>query len=180
MHVILGLLTALITILILLNRLAQAGIDLGGLNPFLYRRRKKWQQRYKGNPVYKLDDPMDLTALLMVALVKSEGDMSSEQKAGILSRFESEFHLSKRESSELLLSSVFLYGKGDEVRENLDKVIRPSLDSFNENQAESAIGLLEYTANIEGNPSEVQLEIINTARRLFDERFEAKPQWGQA
>ena len=37
MHIILGVLGAVITILILLNRLAEAGIDLGGLNPFLWR-----------------------------------------------------------------------------------------------------------------------------------------------
>jgi len=34
MHIILGVLGAIVTILVLLNRLADAGIDVGWLNPF--------------------------------------------------------------------------------------------------------------------------------------------------
>ncbi len=45
MHVIIGVLGSIITILILLNRLAEAGIDLGGLNPFLWKRRRQWKQK---------------------------------------------------------------------------------------------------------------------------------------
>jgi hypothetical protein len=41
MHVILGLLGAVITILILLKRLSDAGFDPASLNPFL------WYRRYK-------------------------------------------------------------------------------------------------------------------------------------
>jgi len=48
MHFILGLLGTIVTILILLNRLADAGIDLGGLNPFLWHRRRKWRKMSGG------------------------------------------------------------------------------------------------------------------------------------
>jgi hypothetical protein len=46
---ILAILGAVVSILILLNRLANAGINLGGLNPFLWYRRKKWRNQYEGN-----------------------------------------------------------------------------------------------------------------------------------
>ena len=59
MHIIFGLLGTIVTILILLNRLADAGIDLGGLNPFLWSRRRKWRKQYEGNPVFKIENPMD-------------------------------------------------------------------------------------------------------------------------
>ena len=39
MPVILGFLGSIATILVLLRQLAEAGIDLGGLNPFLWKRR---------------------------------------------------------------------------------------------------------------------------------------------
>ena len=42
MHVILGILTALITVLYLLDRM---GIDLGGMNPFYWRRRRAWAKK---------------------------------------------------------------------------------------------------------------------------------------
>ena len=55
MHIILGMLGTIVTILILLNRLAEAGIDIGGLNPFLWNRRRKWKKMYQGNPVFKIE-----------------------------------------------------------------------------------------------------------------------------
>ena len=45
MPYLLGFLGLLVTVLILLSRLADAGIDLGGLNPFLWRRRRAWRQK---------------------------------------------------------------------------------------------------------------------------------------
>jgi len=42
---ILAVLGVIVTILILLNRLANAGMDLGGLNPFLWQRRRNWRKR---------------------------------------------------------------------------------------------------------------------------------------
>ena len=62
MHIVLGLLGAIVTILVLLSRLADAGISLGGLNPFLWHRRRKWQNKMSGDPIFQVDHPMDATA----------------------------------------------------------------------------------------------------------------------
>ncbi|MES9814139.1 MAG: hypothetical protein ABW161_15175 [Candidatus Thiodiazotropha sp.] len=80
MHIVLGALGAIITILILVNRLSDNGIDIGWLNPFAWKRRHEWSKKYHANPVFSIQSPMDVTALLMVALAKSEGDMSADQK----------------------------------------------------------------------------------------------------
>jgi len=49
MHIVLGILTSLIAILYFLDRM---GIDLGGLNPFYWRRRRAWARKYGGDPIY--------------------------------------------------------------------------------------------------------------------------------
>jgi len=61
MHIILGALALLVTLPILLKRLADAGIDLGGLNPFLWRRRRKWQEKFAGNPAFLVADPKEIS-----------------------------------------------------------------------------------------------------------------------
>lgn len=142
MHILLGALTTIVTILILLNRLAEAGIDLGGLNPYLWNRRRKWRKAYAGNPVFKIEDPMDVTAILMVAAVKSDGDMTKEDKGFLLKLFEDEFHLSKKDAAGLMISSTHLLGDGTEVRENIGKFLLSSKESFTEHLAESAISLI--------------------------------------
>jgi len=103
MHIILPLLGTIVTILVLLNRLAQAGISLGGLNPFLWRRRQKWKKQYEGNPIYQIDSPLDLAALLATATAKADGDMSSDEKKTLLDLFQKEFNVDKKGAAELLI-----------------------------------------------------------------------------
>jgi uncharacterized tellurite resistance protein B-like protein len=164
MHVVLGLLGVIVTILVLLNRLAEAGIDLGGLNPFLWSRRRKWKNKYHGNPIYQLDDPMELAGLLMVGIAKIEGDMSKEQKGIILKMFEEEFKLSKRDAVDLLLSCVHLYGKGDEFRGDISKIIKPCREKLTEDQSISILKLLEDIAQLEGNPSDLQNALLSSVK----------------
>ena len=177
MHVIIGLLGSIITILWLLHRLAEMGIDLGGLNPFLWQRRRKWKKQYEANPIFILDGPMEVTALLITATAKADGDMSSEEKREILSIFENEFKLSKRDAASLLISSSHLLGKGDEVRDQLDKVLNPSLDNFTKEQAVSAIELLQRISEIGGPATEMQSELIHKATAILERPLTPKKKW---
>jgi uncharacterized tellurite resistance protein B-like protein len=178
MHVVLGLLGTVVTILILLNRLADAGIDLGGLNPFLWHRRRQWRKKTEGNPAYHIQGPLDLTALLMVAIAKCEGDISKEEKRTILQLFTEEFHLSKREAAALMGSSTYLLQDGQEVRAHLAKVLAPSLGKFTEPQRESALSLIERVAHSAGGPSEIQKEYLAEIRSLLAPRPADQHTWG--
>lgn len=177
MHVVLGFLGTVVTILWLLHRLAEMGIDLGGLNPFLWHRRRKWRKHYDANPIFKIDTPLDATALLITAIAKSGGDMSSEEKHEILSIFENEFHLSKTVSAELLISSSHLLGKGEEVRNNLDGVLSPSINNFSPEQAQSAIGLIDRISNVGGAPNDMQQQLVNNATNILGKVSEQKGKW---
>lgn len=177
MHIILGALGSLVTILWLLYRLAEMGIDLGGLNPFLWRRRRKWKKHYDANPVYKIDSPLEATALLMTAVAKVDGDMSAQEKDGILSIFRDEFHLSANDASGLLVSSSHLLGKGEEVRSSLNQVLAPSLANFTAEQAESAIELIARVANLSGTRSELQSQLLARAGEVLQPVAVAPRKW---
>ena len=167
MHIILGALGSIVTILWILHRLAEMGIDLGGLNPWLWRRRRNWKHRYEADPVFSLQSPMEVTALLITAVAKADGDMSAQEKQEILKMFEGEFALSSRESSDLLSASAHLLGNGDAVRENLQAVLSPSLDRFSPDQAKSAIALFERIAAVDGNASRTKAELIQEAASIL-------------
>lgn len=177
MHVILGILGTIVTILWLLHRLAEMGVTLGGLNPFLWHRRKKWTKYHDANPIYKIDSPMDVTALLMTAVAKADGDMSKEEKHELLSMFQNEFNLDKKESAALLIASSHLLGKGDEVRDNLKGVLKPSQDSFSADQASSAIEMLNKMAGVSGSPSELQQVLINNVSAILGKIGAPKGKW---
>lgn len=162
-----AILGAIVSILILLNRLANAGVDLGGLNPFLWHRRKKWKDKLEGNPIYQMDSSMDVVALYMLAVVKADGDITKEDKDHILGLFESEFNLSNKEASSLLISSSLLLGNGEEAQDNVNKVFERSLPNFTESQIKSSQALIRKVAgNLEQRPQTAH-KIIHDIEKAF-------------
>ena len=164
---ILAVLGVIVTILILLNRLANAGMDLGGLNPFLWQRRRNWRNKLEGNPIYQIESPMDAIALYMVAIVKADGDMTKEDKSHILSLFSDRFNLSEKEASHLLVSSSHLLANGEEAQDNVAKVMERSLDLFSDDQITSSKALIrEVAGNLEQRPQEAH-QMIRDLDKVF-------------
>ena len=164
---ILAILGVIVTILILLKRLADAGIDLGGFNPFLWQRRRNWKAKLEGNPIYQIDSPMDAVALYMLAVVKADGDMTKEDKHTILDLFVNEFKLSQKEAASLMASSSHLLGDGEEARENVAKVFEKSLQNFSDSQMQSSRELIRKAAgDLDQRPEEVH-QIIRDLDKVF-------------
>jgi len=177
MHILLGLLGTIVTILFLLSRLADAGISLGGLNPFLWRRRRAWRQKFEGNPLFSLDDPMEIAALLALATAKADGDMSAAERQELLRDFENTFALNARQSSELLTAGAHLLGDGQVLREHLDDMLANSKSRFSDAQRESAVSLMERAANVNGAPSAQQRALVDRVRRQFAPPQGSKGTW---
>ena len=173
MPYLLGLLGLIVTVLILLSRLADAGIDLGGLNPFLWRRRRAWRQKFEANPLFGLDQPMDVAAVLAVGVAKADGDMSTQQKQVLLERFQQTFKIDARSAEDLLASSAHLAGDGRILRDQVDDVIAGSKEHFTASQIESTFSLLEEIAAVEG-ASDRQRELISNVRDYLRDQSATK------
>ena len=139
MHIILGLLGALVTVLYLLNRLADMGFNLGGLNPFYWRRRRAWRKKYEGDPIHAVDDPREVAALLVIGLAKMDGEVSADQKRAAVFEFASTFSIPEREAAQLYGSSSHLLGHPQVLRQQLDGVLERRAESFSAEQAESLL-----------------------------------------
>ena len=165
MHIIIGFLGLAVTVLVALGRLADAGIDLGGLNPFLWGRRRK---QYDGDPLFKIEQPLDATPILAVAITKADGDMTRDDKRDLLNVFEHEFHLPKKEAAGLLISSAHVLGDGVRLREQPHKFLQPSLPHFTSEQAQSARRLLTRIAGNKARHPNVEA-LIATVEQAFDQ-----------
>lgn len=177
MHIILGLLGVIVTILILLNRLSDGGIDIGWLNPFAWRRRRAWRRQLEANPVYTLDSPMEVTALLALAVAKSDGDMTAEQKTGLQELFVDEFNVDDRKAAALINSSAFLLRDGEEVRSNIQRIMQRSADDFSAERIESARVLLSKVAALDGPVSPLQQEILDGAESVWRGKGDPNATW---
>jgi hypothetical protein len=161
MHVLLGLLGAVVTILYLLDRL---GIDLGGLNPFYWRRRRAWAKQYHGDPIHSVEDPIQVAALLIVGAAKLNGDLTAEQKQTAIAQFEETFSLNSREASELLTSATHLLGAPQVIDTQLEGLIARHKDRFTPDQAASIMLMIARVTSADGEPSEQQNEFIADLR----------------
>ena len=164
MRIILGLLTTLVTILYLLDRM---GIDLGGLNPFYWRRRRAWAAQYEGDPVYSVEEPMLAAALLVAGVAKLDGDLSAEQKSRIRSSFESVFSLDTNAAGELLGSAAHLLGGPQVIDTQLDGVSEKHKQRFSADQAESIIQMIDEVVATDGEPTPKQRDYIARIRSLY-------------
>lgn len=167
MHIVIGLLTTVVTLLWLLHRLAEMGIDLGGLNPFYWKRRREWAKKYEGDPIYAVEDPMEVAALFVVAIAKLEGDVTAEQKADILGEFSSSFSLTDKEASQLLGSSTHLLGHPQIIRTQLEGLMQRNEHAFTREQAESLITMMSNAIASSPAPSEEQAALITSMRERF-------------
>ena len=179
MHYILGLLGAIVTILILLNRLAEAGIDLGGLNPFSARRRRKWQQKFEGNPLFALEDPIDVAAVLVVATANMDGVITAEERKAILGMFASDFHLSHKQATDLLRASAHLLGDGSALKDQLDGFLARGGEKFTNTQVESMSTMMESVATVDGSASSDQHQFIEDVRAAMPGPVASDSVWGQ-
>ncbi len=177
MHIILSLLGIVVTILILVNRLSENGIDIGWLNPFAWRRRRDWSKKFHVNPIYAITSPMEVTALIMIALVKSEGEISREQKAELLTQFTNEFKLSSEQAAELLSSCLFILK--DDIDQVLDirKLLAPNKEGFSSDQAESALSLLKHMAELDGQRNSFQQKMIESFAQSFNLQQQSSEKW---
>lgn len=158
MHIIIAFLTALATLLYALERL---GVDLGWLNPWAWRRRRAWLKRSTANPVFSLDKPIDAAALIVTAAAKIDGDISIQEKEELKNIFISAFNLPEKEATQLLGSSVFLLGSGEDVFNSPEKVLRNTLEKFTDEQKNSVLEILNKVVNIGGSPSAMQTEFVS-------------------
>lgn len=177
MHIILGILGSIVTILYLVHRLKGAGIDLGWLNPFHWHHRNSWRKKVNADPVFSLTSPMEAAAGLLYTAAKLSGDISSEQKSLMLEIFETDFKLSEREAVELLSSCAFLIKDEDKVFDNLDKYLAASKESFAESQIESTLELVDKMLALEAKVFEKQAEFKERLKKYFQPQAKQKNTW---
>lgn len=164
MQVILGFLTAIVTVLYLLDRM---GVSLGGLNPFHWYRRRAFKEKYGSDPVYAIEDPIHVASLLVLGAAKLDGDLTSEQKRVAKEQFESEFSLDSREASQLFGSAAYLLAAPQLIETQLNKLADRNKDRFSPDQARSVVHMMVEVASAGGEMSKAQTEFIEKVRSEF-------------
>lgn len=174
MHVVLGLLGSIVTILYFLDRL---GIDLAGLNPFYWYRRRAFAKKFGADPVYSIEDPMHVASLLVIGAAKLDGDLTAAQKAVAQERFEEDFSMDSHAASELFGSAAHLLAAPQLLETQLTKLADKNNGRFSEAQAESLVDMMVKVATADGGMSSTQKEFIGAIRSRFVQDGDRQGTW---
>ena len=164
MHILLGLLSAIVTVLYILDRL---GVDIGWYNPWSWRRRRSWRSKYSGDPIYSVDDPIHAAAIFVTGMAKLEGDLSLEEKQAIRSLFARRFSMNEKDATGLLGSAAHLLGPPQVIDTQLDGLATKLRDSFSSEQVRSILEMMESIAAVGGGPSPAQQEYLARIQTLL-------------
>lgn len=177
MHIVIGFITAIAGLFWALNSLQNAGFDLNSLNPFTWARRRQWSKLYGTKPIHNLSHPMEAAAVLLVGIIKEEGEISREQKATLIELFQNEFKLSNDKATEAFASSVYLVKDEINFDQSVKSILAPCKAQFTGEQAESLISMLEKTSLIEGSQTGTQRRIIQNAKSELAQKSEPASKW---
>ena len=174
MHILIAFLGSLITVFYLLDRL---GIDIGGFNPFHWRRKRAWSRQYHGDPIYSVEDPLHVAALLILGTAKLDGTVSAEQKRVALERFETVFSLEPKESTELVGSAVHLLGTPQVIDAQLQGLADKNKNCFTQEQAASMVQLMVEVVSADGEVTAAQSAFIENIRTHFEPPQKKQGTW---
>lgn len=177
MHIIIGLLTAIAGLIWALHSLQNSGVDLNSFNPFTWARRRRWQKTYGLKPLYNLRDSMDVAAVVVVGLLKQEGEISKEQKAFVLQLFQDEFRLDASKAAELFVSSTYLIKDELDFASCINKIFESTKQYFTAPQAESLMLMMEKTARLEGEATKNQMSIMQQVGRELNQLQGQSGKW---
>lgn len=166
MHVVVSLLFAIAGLCWALQALYNSGF-LDFINPFKARRRIGWRKKTAQSPLYCIDNPMEVAAVLIIGVAKMEGDITREHKEFILGLFEKTFCLSNRDAVELFKATEFLLREQHDLSSCLSKVIRPSRANFDYDRTASLIELMRQSAGFEDDITRNQQDLCSSVRTLL-------------
>ncbi len=174
MHVLLGILTALVSLLYALDRL---GIDLGGMNPFHWYRRRAFSKKYGSDPIYSVEDPVHIAALLVIGAAKLDGDVTAEQKQLAQEIFMAEFSIDEREASQLFGSAAHLLAAPQLIEDQLGKLAERNTTTFSGEQSQSLLQMMVKVAAANGSISPTQQEFIDGVRASYIKEPQGDGTW---
>jgi hypothetical protein len=164
---ILAILTGLGGVLWALYYLNRDGFDFAALNPFLWKRRAHWKQQYGKLPIFCLTAPIDVAAVLLLAVAKETGEISLEEKNTIKDLMISELKRSRKEADELFVLATHLLNEHGSIIGKVGDILQGCKATFSPEQIQSLGDLLTTVAHVAGDPSERQQTILSEFAGAF-------------
>ena len=126
-------------------------------------RRRQWQ-KMNTTPLYSIESPRELTAVLLFGLVRCGGDPTSDEKNRLIATFCDELGYSKKDGKEMYSYASYVVGTDANFASKVSKIVEPAIGAYTESQRESTVHLLEALVS---DPTSSQIEFLSAVREEF-------------
>ena len=166
MHIIIAAITAVAGLLWALNSLQNSGFDLNSLNPFYWARRRAWEKK-QINPLYAIESPRELAAVLMFATQKLAGDPTTEEKAHLLDRYTQDLQFSAKEADEMYLLASHLLNIDPNYMHKANELLAPAMPHFTSEQRAAIPELVAQVASFSGTANAAQADFTDAVTNVL-------------
>jgi hypothetical protein len=177
MHIVLAMLSAAGGLIWALVALQRSGFNPDSLNPFLWLRRSRWRKQYGTHPLYRIAEPMDVAAVLILGTAKCEGEISAEQKRAIQQIFMQEFKLDENAAADLLLASAHLIRDEVYLVDKLENILGYSSKTFTPEQSSSMVSMMTRVATLESAINSEQRKLVVATEQYYERLFARQHSW---
>jgi hypothetical protein len=177
MGIILEIVGIGITLMFGLAALKRAGIDVGWLNPFTFFHRMAWKKKVSVPPLYNLQHPVDVAAVLGMAVVKSTGEITSDQKQGLIDLYSKHLNANPTEANDLWIASSHLMRRSLVEASEIPDILSRSAEKFSNFHIESLFALMADARALDKSTHANQTALIEAVKVFFAKRNPDAKSW---
>lgn len=177
MGVILQVLGLIITFTMAMEALRRFGIDVGWLNPLTFFRRRAWRKKVTTPPLYALEHPVDVVAVLALATVQTTGAISSQQKAGVQALFRQHLNMGEADAANIWLASSHMLRNRPLELSELPAVLSGSAARFTDYHLQTLKSVMRAAASIEPPINAAQQQLMDAVDTFFTQKKAASGPW---
>lgn len=167
MHILIALITAIAGLIWALNSLQRSGLDLNAFNPFTWLRRRQWEKRYNVKPLYNLDKPIDAASVILVGLLKLDGELLKESQDALINIFINEFNMTEEKAKEIFQASAFMLNDELDFTQSIRLILQPVKEKYSSSQIQSLLTLSEKVCTLNGLANNEQLLALKALQKQF-------------
>lgn len=164
---LIALLGAVAGLMWAVNAMQKSGISL---NPFAWLRRMKWQKEFGTKPLYRLRDPTEVAAVLLLGTAKCKGDLTATQKAKLRDLYIRVLKLPEAEADDLMVAAMYLVRDEVYIVDNVGQILASTRRVLSTGQKTSVLNLMEEIAQVDGPANAEQRKLIDQTVAVFNQR----------
>ncbi|WP_300532466.1 TerB family tellurite resistance protein [Maricaulis sp.] len=169
MHILLGLVGAIAAIGIWIYRIRAAAdaasqvADLAGEAANLPRK-MRFRSKARRNGLDVIDDPREAATVLMLCIVRVDGEVTAAHKEAIAGQMVTRFELDRDASEEILARASWHVSELVDETNAINKMVDFIIERVGRDEMPALMQMLEAAASIDGEPSAYQQAYIKRCR----------------